>query len=233
MSKFKILLWDIDGTILNFDAAERAAIRKGFEAMELGICTDEMLLDYSSINVEYWKKLERGEMSKPDILVGRFKDFFAKYHIDPSVADAFNAQYQLDLGDTICFHENAFELLEELSHGFKQYAVTNGTAKAQHKKLNASGLIKIFDNVFISDELGVEKPNKGFFDLAFSRIKEQIGDFSLDEVLIIGDSLTSDIRGGNNACIKTCWYNPKLQKNALDVHVDFNISSLEELHNIL
>lgn len=232
MSNFRILLWDIDGTILDFDAAERAAIRKGFATKGLGTCTDEMLADYSSINAKYWKMLERGEMSKPDILVGRFKEFFLKYKIDPACAEAFNSQYQIDLGDTICFHENAYDLLKQFSQNHKQYAVTNGTALAQHRKLDRSGLNQIFDDVFISDELGVEKPNKGFFDLAFDRIRLQIGDFSTADVLIIGDSLTSDIRGGNNAGISTCWYNPKQVENTLDVQVDYNIASLEELRNI-
>lgn len=233
MSKFRILLWDIDGTILNFDAAERAAIRKGFSTMKLGECSDEMLFDYSSINNKYWKMLERGELTKPEILVGRFREFFSKYHIDPKHADAFNSQYQIDLGDTICFNDNAMDLVTELKSRFKQYAVTNGTAQAQHRKLSRSGLDELLDGIFISDELGVEKPNIEFFNLAFSRIQNDIGDFSPEEVLIIGDSLTSDMRGGNNAGIKTCWYNPARQENTLDVRIDYEIASLTKLHDIL
>ncbi len=228
MNKFRILLWDIDGTILNFDAAERAAMQKGFAAMHLGECSDEMLLDYSSINNRYWKMLERGELTKAEILVGRFREFFLKYGIDPLYADAFNAQYQIDLGDTICFNENVSELIVQLKPACRQYAVTNGTVRAQRRKLNRSGLDRLLDGVFISDELGIEKPNKGFFDIALSRIEEQIGPFSPDEVLIIGDSLTSDIRGGNNAGIKTCWYNPNGLENTQGVQVDYQIQSFRE-----
>lgn len=232
MNKFRILLWDIDGTVLNFDAAERAAIRKGFAAMNLGTCSDKMLSDYASINNKYWKMLERGELTKTEILVGRFREFFLKYGIDPRHADAFNAQYQIDLGDTICFNENVFELITNFKTAYKQYAVTNGTALAQHRKLSRSGLDRLLDGVFISDELGIEKPNKGFFDLAFSKIEKQIGSFVLDEVLIIGDSLTSDIRGGNNAGIKTCWYNPNALENTQGVQVDYQIRSFRELSAI-
>lgn len=233
MSKFRILLWDIDGTVLNFDAAERAAIRKGFHTMDLGECSDEMLFDYASINKNYWKMLERGERTKPEILVGRFRDFFSKYGINPDYADAFNAQYQIDLGDTICFNENALDLITEFKATYKQYAVTNGTAQAQHRKLSRSGLDQLFDGIFISDELGVEKPNVEFFHLAFSKIRKDIGHVSLGEVLIIGDSLTSDIRGGNNAGIKTCWYNPDKLINTQGVQVDYEITSFHELHRML
>lgn len=233
MKKYKILLWDIDGTILNFEEAERFAIRKGFSTLGIGECTDEMLADYATINKRYWKMLERGEMTKPEILEGRFHEFFEKYGIDTSLADEFNAHYQVDLGDTICFHENALELIKEFKNTYKQYAVTNGTALAQHRKLEQSGLVDVLDGYFISDEVGYEKPNKHFFTIAFKEIEAQIGAFDLSEVMIIGDSLTSDILGGNNAGITTCWYNPGAVSCDLDVTVDIEIRSLNELKTIL
>lgn len=130
MRKVKILLWDIDGTLLDFEAAEKAAIRKCFEIFELGECTDEMLNVYKKINREYWEKLERGEMSKPDILVGRFRDFFEQYGLDVSKTSDFNLEYQVRLGDTVCFYPNALELVTEFKGKILQYAVTNGTLRA-------------------------------------------------------------------------------------------------------
>ncbi|MDD6038617.1 MAG: YjjG family noncanonical pyrimidine nucleotidase [bacterium] len=233
MKKYKLLLWDIDGTILNFEEAERFAIRKGFATLGIGECTDAMLADYVAINKRYWKMLERGEMTKPAILEGRFHEFFERYGIDTSLAEEFNAHYQVDLGDTICFHENALELIKEFKNDYKQYAVTNGTSLAQHRKLERSGLADVLDGYFISDEVGYEKPNKQFFDLAFKEIESQIGPFALDEVMIIGDSLTSDILGGNNAGITTCWYNPGAAMNDLNVTVDIELRSLNELKKIL
>lgn len=229
----KLILWDIDATILNFLEAEKAAIKSCFNIFKLGTCTDEMVSVYSDINNRYWKALERGEMTKPQILRGRFTEFFEKYGIDPNVADAFNSEYQIRLGDTICFNPNALETLAVMKEkGVVQGAVTNGTKRAQDRKLERSGLNKIFDYIFISEEIGAEKPDIRFFDRAFELMRADGLQFTLDEVMIIGDSLTSDIRGGNNAKIKTCLYNPDRKKYdflQLGVTVDHEISDLREV----
>ncbi len=233
MGKIKVLLWDIDGTVLNFLAAERAAIRTGFSRLGMGQCTDEMLADYSQINVGYWKRLELGEMTKPEILVARFRDFFEKYGLDVGLAETFNKNYQVDLGDTVCFNDNSFELLNALSSKYHQYAVTNGTAVAQHKKLSASGLDNVLSRAYISDEIGVEKPNREFFDFVISDIEKELGTLEKDEIMIIGDSLSSDITGGNNAGIVTCWYNPEKRSCKRDVNIDYELSDLNDIFKIL
>ena len=122
----KIVLWDIDGTLLNFHAAEQVAIRTLFEKFHLGECTDEMLAKYSVINRAYWEKLERGEVSKPQVLVGRFHDFFAAEGLDTSVAPEFNQAYQVSLGDTIVYMDDSYELVKSLKGQVLQYAVSNG-----------------------------------------------------------------------------------------------------------
>ncbi len=233
MKKLRFLLWDIDGTVLNFEAAERAAIRKGFRRMQLGECSDAMLADYSAINVSYWEKLERGEMTKPEILVQRFTDFFGRYGIDPSLAAPFNERYQLDLGDTICFNDSSYELIKELSAAFRQYAASNGTVRAQRRKLQLSGLETLFDACFISDEIGAEKPNPAFFEHAFAEIRQKEGSFSPEECMIIGDSLTSDMAGGAACGLVTCWYNPKGKANTSGLRVDYEIRDLNELREIV
>ena len=225
----KVLLWDIDGTILDFLAAEKEAIKKCFGIFGLGVCTDEMIRRYSKINRKYWEKLERGELTKPEVLIGRFEEFFVNEGIVTDCAPEFNKEYQVRLGDTICFNDNCYELLDTLKGKLKQYAVTNGTKVAQDRKLKKSGLIDIFDGVFISEELGVEKPGVGFFE----KVWERIGRYELDEVLIIGDSLTSDMQGGNNAGILCCWYNPKHMEKNKDLKIDFEIDNLQEIINIL
>ena len=225
----KVILWDIDGTLLDFKMAEKAAIRKCFEVLELGECTDEMLAKYSVINRKYWNRLEKGEITKPEVLIGRFVEFFASEGIPTDAAEAFNKEYQQRLGETICFCDDSYELLKSLKENYKQYAVTNGTKVAQDKKLNNSGLIHIFDDVFISEVVGVEKPGVGFFEYVW----EKIGHYEKEEVLIVGDSLTSDIKGGNNAGILTCWYNPKHEINDTDIHVDYEIDNLQMLTHIL
>lgn len=225
----KVILWDIDGTLLNFEAAENYAIRKCFEIFEMGSCTDEMIVRYSVINKKYWERLERGEISKPEVLVGRYREFFEKEGLPVENAEAFNTEYQIRLGDTAFFYDNAYELVKKLKSQVKQYAVTNGTLVAQERKLKKSGLDKLLDGVFISDVLGVEKPNIGFFDKVFA----EIGDYEKDEVLIVGDSLTSDIQGGNNAGIRCCWYNPKQSADAGNRRIDYEIRDLWEVEKII
>ena len=225
----KAILWDIDGTILDFIRAEHAAIKKCFEVFQLGECTDEMIARYSKINKCYGEILERKEITKPELLVGRFKDFFAGENIITDCAKEFNKEYQVRLGDTICFCDNSYELLKSLKGRVKQYAVTNGTKIAQDKKLSKSGLIEVFDDIFISEEVGYEKPDVRFFE----HIWAKIGGYKPDEVMIVGDSLTSDIQGGNNAGIVCCWYNPKKVPNTKNLKIDYEIENLNEIKALI
>lgn len=226
MPRFDILLWDVDGTLLDFIAAEKAAVQTLFREFGLGECTDEMVERYSRINKEYWERLERGELSKPEILIRRFADFFASEGLDASKAPEFNEQYQVRLGDTVVFCDDSYELLSSLRGRVKQYAVSNGTVVAQTRKLRRSGFDRLLDGVFLSEELGYEKPATEFFDRVFTAI----GGPDRERVLIVGDSLTSDITGGNRAGIRTCWYNPKGEPNLTAAHADYEI---RDLHGIL
>lgn len=226
MPRFDILLWDVDGTLLDFIAAEKAAVQTLFREFGLGECTDEMVERYSRINKEYWERLERGELSKPEILVRRFADFFASEGLDASKAPEFNEQYQVRLGDTVVFCDDSYELLSSLRGRVKQYAVSNGTVVAQTRKLRRSGFDRLLDGVFLSEELGYEKPATEFFDRVFAAI----GEPDRERVLIVGDSLTSDITGGNRAGIRTCWYNPNGEPNLTAAHADYEI---RDLHGIL
>lgn len=225
----KTILWDIDGTLLDFRASESAAIKACFRQFGLGECTDEMVARYSAINDRYWKMLENGDMTKSEILTERFKEFFCGEGVVCGCIPDFNAAYQLGLGDTICFNDDSYRLVESLRGQARQYAVTNGTVAAQENKLKRSGLGALFDGVFISDQVGAEKPSRAFFDAVFS----VIGPCEPEETVIVGDSLTSDIRGGCGAGIRTCWYNPQGRKNDLGVRVDYEIRSLWEVEALL
>ena len=225
----KTLLWDIDGTLLDFSKAEEYGIRKCFDIFGLGECTDEMLLRYSKINRKYWEKLERNEITKQQVLTDRFVEFFKAENIEFNDVDKFNDEYQMRLGDKSFPCDNALETVMALKGKYKQYAVTNGTIIAQQRKLKQSGLIDIFDDIFISDEIGFEKPSVEFFDA----VQEKIGMFKKDEVMIIGDSLTSDIKGGNNAGILCCWYNPLNLTNKDNLKIDYEIRNINEILNII
>ena len=206
------ILWDVDATLLDFLAAEKAAIKKLFQEFDLGECTDEMIRRYSKINRLYWEQLECGELTKPEVLVGRFREFFETEGICSDVAEAFNERYQLCLGDTIVFRDDSYEIVKSL-----------------RGKVRLSGLGELMDSIFLSEALGVEKPNVEFFERMF----ETIGPVEKDQVLIVGDSLTSDIRGGNNAGIKTCWYNPDHKERYADVKIDYEIADLHEIYDII
>lgn len=225
----KTILWDIDGTLLDFHAAEREAIKTLFEKFELGECTDEMIQRYSKVNRSYWERLERGEVTKSQVLVGRFEDFFASERLDTSIAPEFNKAYQLSLGDTIVFCDDSYNIVKSLKGKVKQYAVSNGTVVAQTKKLRLSGLGELFDGIFLSEDLGVEKPNVEFFENVF----EEIGPINKNEVIIVGDSLTSDICGGNNAGILTCWYNPSKSSCDGNYKIDYEITDIHQIFDIL
>ena len=229
MSKYKYLLWDVDGTLLDFLAAERAAIKSLFLKHGFGECTDEMISLYSSINVKYWQALERNEITKPQVLIERFKEFFSLMGLPVEKTDAFNKDYQVALGDTIVYKDDSKELLTKLRDKYVCAAITNGTKIAQSRKLERSGFDRIFEKVFISEELGIEKPNKEFFEKAFS----ELGVRDRSEVLVIGDSLTSDIKGGNNAGVDTCWYNPSGKTNDIGEKVTYEIGNLWDIPGIL
>ena len=225
----KTILWDVDRTLLDFGAAERAAIRKLFSEFGLGECTDEMLRRYSEINVSFWRRLERNEISRAEVLKGRFVQFFGEYGIDTSIVEEFDDLYQLRLGDTIVIRDDCLNILRALKGKVGQYVVSNGTVAAQTKKLRLSGLGAQMDGIFLSDELGVEKPNKAFFD----KVLEAVSPESLSDVMIVGDSLTSDMQGRINAGIRTCWYNPDRKPLPAEYTVDLVISDLHELIPLL
>ena len=222
---FKVVLWDIDGTLLDFEKAEEAGIRGCFAHYNLGECTDVMLEHYKVINRGYWQAMERGEIEKPVLLVKRFEDFLNAYGLDSSVAAGMNSLYQILLGETVVFAPHAWETIQALKGKVLQGAVTNGTKVAQDGKLKNSKLDKEFDHIFISEVVGIEKPNVGFFDAVFA----EIGEYAKDEVLIVGDSLTSDIQGGVNAGIKTCWFNPKGVENTSKLKPDYVIKDVAEV----
>ena len=219
------ILWDVDGTLLDFGEAERRAMRKLFAEFDLGECTDDMLRRYAKINVSFWERLERGELTRDQVLRSRFEQFFGECGINPGIIPEYNRRYQLRLGDTAIPRDDSVELVRALRGQVKQYVVSNGTVAAQTRKLEKSGLRELMDGIFLSEELGAEKPSRAFFDRAFAVIRP--GDLS--QVLIVGDSLTSDMQGGINAGIHTCWYDPEGRPLPEEYAVDLVIRDLREL----
>ena len=225
----KVILWDLDGTLTDFTTIESMSIKACFEKFNLGNCTDEMVDVYSNINKKYWEALEKGTVTRNELLFKRFEDFFSVYGLDAGKIPDFKSAYEKLLGETVIFMPHAYETVKALNGKVIQCLVTNGNKHVQEVKVQKSGLGEFFEHVFISEEIGFEKPAKEFFDKVF----EVIGPVNKKEVLIIGDSLTSDISGGNNAGILTCRYNPFHLKNDKGVHVDIEIDDLNQVMTLV
>ena len=221
------VLFDLDDTLFDFHKAEKIALTKTL--VHFGIDpTEETLALYSTINAAHWKRLELGEISREEVKVGRYRELFETIGIecDPVKATAY---YESMLAIGHYFMPGAPELLEELYRKYRLYIVSNGTAKVQEGRIGSSGIAKYMGGIFISQILGANKPDKQFFDICFA----EIPDFSLSETVIIGDSLSSDIKGGINAGITTVWFNPKGIENDSDIKPDYIIKELSEVPGLL
>lgn len=221
------VLFDLDDTLFDFHKAEKIALTKTL--VHFGIDpTEEILALYSTINAAHWKRLELGEISREEVKVGRYRELFKTIGVecDPVKATAY---YESMLAIGHYFMPGAPELLEELYRKYRLYIVSNGTAKVQEGRIGSSGIAKYMDGIFVSQILGANKPDKQFFDICFA----EIPDFSLSETVIIGDSLSSDIKGGINAGITTVWFNPKGIENDSDIKPDYTIKELSEVPGLL
>ena len=225
----RAILWDVDGTLLDFLAAEKAAVQRLFGEFGLGTCTDGMVARYSAINDAYWKRLERGEITKQEVLTGRFREFFTELGLEADLAEAFNAKFQLALGDTVVYRDDSLTIVKALHGRVRQYVVSNGTVVAQTKKLSRSGLGAWMEGVFLSEQLGAEKPNMAFFEKVFTALP----DIDKADMLIVGDSLTSDMQGGIAAGIPTCWYNPARLPRPADMEITYEIQDLNQVLELL
>lgn len=221
----KYIFLDLDDTILDFKKAEAAAISKTLSFMGVEP-TEKIISRYSEINDMMWKMLERKERTRAQILTERFAILYSELGVDID-ADRTWTVYERFLSQGHWFIDGAPELLEALYKDYLLYLVSNGTASVQKGRLESSGIEKYFKGIFISQNIGINKPDKRFFDKVF----ETIDGFEKDKAIIIGDSITSDILGGINAGIKTLWFNPK--NKCADITADFVVSKLSEIPEII
>ena len=224
--KYKIVLFDADGTLLDFLRSEHEAVKEAL-AMSGIDADDDMISVYSEINDGLWKKLERKEIERSVLLYHRFELFCERYGYEAD-AKKIAADYVKTLGTKGYMLDGAVDMLEALHGKVKMYIVTNGVESVQRGRYAITGLAKYFDGIFISEAVGANKPDVRYFEY----VAGQIEGFDKSEALIVGDSLSSDIKGGVNFGIDTCWYAPNGEK-AQGITPTYTTRSFDEIVDIL
>ena len=222
--KYEILLFDADNTILDFDKSEEQALSRAFCDVGLEF-SQNVLKTYRKNNVAQWELFELGKLTKPQVLINRFVLTFDELQLPSELARLTGDLYEeyLKLGFFVVPY--AEEVLTTLQKQCKLYVVSNGVAAIQNSRMKGSGLEKYFLDRFVSETVGYPKPQLEYFNYCFAHIEN----FDKSKTLIIGDSLTSDIQGGVNAGIDTCWFNPAHKQNNSSLSPTYEIDDLRSI----
>ena len=222
----EFLFLDLDDTILDFHKAERIALSKTIR--DFGVePTEEVLTLYHGINKWHWEQLELGTLTRDEVLVNRFGVLFEKLGREVDAAACARAdEHNLSIGHY--FLPGAEEAVDALSKKYRLFLASNGTASVQKGRMNSANLYRFFETVFVSQEIGYNKPSVDYFNACFATI----ADFDKEKAIMVGDSLSSDIKGGINAGIRTVWVNPD-HKDCGDIKPDYEIESLSQLEALL
>ena len=226
--KYKVILFDADETLFDFKKAEKEAFKNTM--IDFGIDYDESyhFNTYEEINSAIWKELEQGLITQQKLKVERFRRFIDKIEMNFD-ENEFASTYMKYLGDGSFLFEGALELIEDLSNKYILSIVTNGLTIVQERRIKKSVIAKYFKDIVISEEIGISKPHPDIFEHAINNL----GEFSKDEILMIGDNIGSDIKGGINYNIDTCWYNPNKVENKTDLIPTYEMSDYNEIRSLL
>ena len=222
----KFIFLDLDDTILDFHRSEAVALAKTLKSLNVDP-TDEVITRYSAINRAHWQALERKELKREQVLTGRFRQLFEELgmNVSPNVAQSL---YEKNLSESHFFIDGAPRLLMTLSKKYSLYIASNGTTLVQTSRIASSGIGRYFKVVFLSEQLGADKPQIEFFE----RATGQIEGYNPEEAIILGDSITSDMQGGINAGMHTCWFNPH-HRDSHGIIPEFEITDLAEFDTVL
>lgn len=227
MAKYNLILLDADGTLFDYDIAEGIALRKTFEQHQFVYC-DGIRNIYREINGHLWKEFENGRVDKASLQIRRFEKLLKECRLNAD-AKSFNSVYLDFLAESANLIEGAQEVCRELSQYCTLAIATNGIARVQKGRLKNSTIAPYIKHIIVSEDAGYQKPHQGFFKYAFNIC----GQYDKDKVIIVGDSLNADIKGGIDYGIATCWFNPSAVLNNNEVKIDYEIRNLGELPRII
>ncbi len=226
--KYKILFFDADETLFDFKKSESIALEHAVSDFDIPYDPEHHLQIYDTINTAIWKEFEEGKITQNTLKVERFRRLSSKLGIDFD-PHRFAERYMEHLADASFLLDDSTALLDQLRDHYKLVIVTNGLAYVQNRRIGKSSIAEYFSHIVISEEVGVAKPNPEIFEHTL----KLIGQVDKSEVLMIGDSLTSDIQGGINFGIDTCWFNPKKLSSTSSVKPTYEINDLLSLLDIL
>ncbi len=225
--KYTTLLMDADETIFDFGKCEYNALKAAIEANGLTF-NDEILETFSAINRRLWKKLETKCITSSQLRIQRFRELIEKCFEGFENTEVLAGSYIQELSKQAILIEGADKALAELSRSFDIYIITNGMKTVQRGRLSRTDITSYIRNIYISDELGISKPYAEFFDIVLADIREQ----DKSKILVVGDSLTSDMQGGRNAGLDTCLYDPKLKTEMPNELCDYRITELMQIFDL-
>ncbi len=227
MSRYRWIVFDADGTLFDFGHAEGAALARTLEAFGIRL-TPDLHAAYNQISAGLWAEFERGAIDSQQLRIARFERLIEDFQLD-AIPSAVSSHYIQSLGGESRLLPDADEIVADLATDHRLLLATNGIADVQRRRFEGSSIRPCFADIVISDEIGVAKPNPGYFDEAFARM----GNPGRSEVLMVGDSLSSDIAGGAAYGVDTCWFNPENIDNGAEPRPTYVIRRLTDLLAIL
>lgn len=226
--KYEVLIYDADETLFDFKKSEKEAIKNTMIAFQIDYVESYHLNLYKEINSSIWNEFEKGLITQKTLKTERFKRLGAKLNIDLD-EHKFAKSYMNHLAEGSFLFGDSRELIESLNDDYRQLIITNGLKDVQDKRIRKSVIAHHFETIIVSEEISVSKPDPKIFEYALERISHS----DKSKVLVIGDSLTSDIQGGINFGVDTCWYNPKQIENKTGIEPTYEISNLMDLKRII
>ena len=226
--KYEVILFDADETLYDFKKSEREAFKNTVLKFNMEYDENYHLKIYQEINTAIWKEFEQGLITQAKLKVERFKRLSDKLQVSFD-ENTFARLYMEHLADASFLYDGSAELIEELKKSHRLSIITNGLTAVQEKRIKQSAIAKYFETVVISEEISISKPNAEIFEHTLKTINYS----DKSKILMVGDSLTSDIQGGINAGIDTCWYNPNKVKNTTSIKPTYEVSNFHELKELL